>query len=368
MDFAGPMIGVPLSIEVMFFLLEAIFLGIYLFGRDLLSPWLHWASAIPLLIGGFASMIVVILANSWMNTPVGFEVNEAGEVVNVDVFAAMFSPSWYAEASHMSVAAFEAVGFAFAAVYASGMLRGRRDQYHRNGLFLGMMVATLAAPLMIFSGDHTARQLAANEPAKLAAIEPLFETQEGAPLSIGGWPDMEAEEMRYDIEIPTLLSVLSLDDPNAPIQGLNEFPEDERPDPRAVWWAYDAMTGIGFFLATLIPVFWLFYWRSRGVPTYRPLLAALTLSGFLGFLAILLGWIVTEEGRQPWVAQGVMRIDEGFTLAPGIGIAFIGFALLYVFLSSTLIWLLKRIATGAPPEEEVEEAQEQKESEGAYAL
>ena len=268
----------------------------------------------------------------------------------------------------MSVAAFEAVGFAFAAVYASGMLRGRRDQYHRNGLFLGMMVATLAAPLMIFSGDHTARQLAANEPAKLAAIEPLFETQEGAPLSIGGWPDMEAEEMRYDIEIPTLLSVLSLDDPNAPIQGLNEFPEDERPDPRAVWWAYDAMTGIGFFLATLIPVFWLFYWRSRGVPTYRPLLAALTLSGFLGFLAILLGWIVTEEGRQPWIAQGVMRVEEGFTLAPGIGIAFIGFALLYVFLSSTLIWLLKRIATGAPPEEEVEEAQEQEESEGAYAL
>jgi cytochrome d ubiquinol oxidase subunit I len=370
MDFAGPMIGVPLSIEVMFFLLEAIFLGIYLFGRDMLSPWLHWASAIPLLIGGFASMIVVILANSWMNTPVGFEVNEAGEVINVNVLEAMFSPAWYAEASHMSVAAFEAVGFAFAAVYAFGMLRGRRDQYHRNGLFLGMMVATLAAPLMIFSGDHTARQLAANEPAKLAAIEPLFETQEGAPLSIGGWPDMEAEEMRYDIEIPTLLSVLSLDDPGAPIQGLNEFPEDERPDPRAVWWAYDAMTGIGFFLATIIPVFWIFYWRSRGVPTYKPLLAALTLSGFLGFLAILLGWIVTEEGRQPWVAQGVMRIDEGFTLAPGIGIAFIGFALLYVFLSTTLVWLLKRIATGAPDDADLEEEQvkEGTEEESAYAL
>jgi cytochrome d ubiquinol oxidase subunit I len=105
MDFAGPMIGVPLSIEVMFFLLEAIFLGIYLFGRDMLSPWLHWASAIPLFIGGFASMIVVILANSWMNTPVGFEVNEAGEVIDVDVLAAMFSPSWYAETSHMAVAA-----------------------------------------------------------------------------------------------------------------------------------------------------------------------------------------------------------------------------------------------------------------------
>jgi len=367
MDFAGPMIGVPLSIEVMFFLLEAIFLGIYLFGRELLSPWVHWASLIPLFIGGFASMIVVILANSWMHTPVGFTLNQAGEVVDVDVLAAMFSPAWYAMTSHMSVAAFEAVGFAFAAVYAFGMLRGRRDEYHKKGFFLGMVVVTLAAPLMIFSGDHTARQLAQNEPAKLAAIEPLFETEEGAALSIGGYPDVEAGEVRYDIPIPKLLSILSYDDPNATVLGLNEFPEDERPDPRVVWWAYDAMSGIGFFLAALIPVFWIFYWRSRGVPTNRMLLSAIVLAGFLGFLAIELGWWTTEEGRQPWVAQGIMRVDEGFTLAPGIGTAFFGFAALYVFLSATLVWLLKRIASGAPPEEELEEDQE-KESEGAYAI
>lgn len=367
MDFAGPMIGVPLSIEVMFFLLEAIFLGVYLFGRELLSPWLHWASAIPLFIGGLASMWVVILANSWMNTPVGFEVNEAGEVINVDVLAAMFSPAWYAETSHMTVAAFEAVGFAFAAIYASGMLRGRRDEYHRNGLLLGMAVVTLAAPLMIFSGDHTARQIAQNEPVKLAAIEPLFETEEGAALSIGGWPDPETGEVHYDISVPYILSILSYDEPNAPVQGLNEFPEDEQPNVFAVWWAYDAMTGIGFFLATLIPVFWVFYWRSRGVPSNKYLLSAIVLSGFLGFLAILFGWIVTEEGRQPWVAQGVMRVEDGFTLAPGIGVAFFGFAALYIFLAATLIWLLKRIATGAPSEEEVEEA-EKTESEDAYAL
>ncbi len=366
MDFAGPMIGVPLSIEVMFFLLEAIFLGVYLFGRDLLSPWLHWASAIPLFVGGFMSMIVVILANSWMHTPVGFELNGAGEVVDVDVLQAMFSPAWYAMTSHMSVAAFEAVGFAFAAIYAFGMLRGRRDEYHKKGLFLGMAVVTLAAPLMIFSGDHTARQLAANQPAKLAAIEPIFETVEGAPLSIGGWPDTEAQETRFDVEIPALLSILSYDDPNAVVLGLNEFPEDERPDPRAVWWAYDTMTGIGFFLATLIPVFWVFYWRYRGVPTNRLLLSVITLAGFLGFLAIELGWWTTEQGRQPWVAQGVMRTEEGFTLAPGIGIAFFGFLALYIFLAATLVWLLKRLATGAPPEEEFEEAQQSEE--GAYAL
>jgi len=366
MDFAGPMIGVPLSIEVLFFLLEAIFLGIYLFGRDLLSPWLHWASAIPLFIGGFMSMIVVILANSWMHTPAGFELDEAGEVANVDVLRAMFSPAWYAMTSHMTVAAFEAVGFAFAAVYAFGMLRGRRDEYHKKGLFLGMAVVTLAAPLMIFSGDHTARQLAANQPAKLAAIEPIFETKEGAPLSIGGWPDVEAQEMRFDVEIPALLSILSYDDPNAVVQGLNEFPEDERPDPRAVWWAYDTMTGIGFFLATLIPLFWVVYWRSRGVPTNRLLLSVVTLSGFLGFLAIELGWWTTEQGRQPWIAQGVMRTEEGFTLAPGIGMAFFGFLALYVFLAATLVWLLKRLATGAPSEEELEEARQTEE--GAYAL
>ena len=361
MDFAGPMIGVPLSIEVMFFLLEAIFLGIYLFGRELLSPWVHWASAIPLFIGGYASMVVVLLANSWMNTPVGFTLNEVGEVIDVNVLEAMFAPAWYAEVSHMAVAAFEAVGFGFAAVYAFGMIRGRIDDYHKKGFFLGMVVVTLVAPLMIFSGDHTARQIAVNEPAKLAAIEPLFETKEGAPLSIGGYPDMEAEEMRFDIEIPNLLSILSFDEPNATIKGLNEFPEDERPDPRYVWWAYDAMTGIGFFLATLIPLFWIFYWRYRGVPTNRLLLSAIVLAGFLGFIAIELGWIVTEGGRQPWIAQGVMRVEEGMTLAPGIGVAFFGFALLYIFLSATLVWLLKRIATGGPSEEELEGIQEHQE-------
>src|SRR5215216_6147288 len=151
----------------MFFLLEAIFLGIYLFRRELLSPWVHWASLIPLFIGGFASMIVVILANSWMHTPVGFTLNEAGEVIDVDVLAAMFSPAWYAMTSHMSVAAFEAVGFGFAAVYAFGMLRGRRDEYHKKGFFLGMVIVTLTAPVMIFSGDHTARRLAVHEPQKL---------------------------------------------------------------------------------------------------------------------------------------------------------------------------------------------------------
>lgn len=367
MDVGGPIMGYPLAIEVLFFLLEAIFLGIYIFGRDLLSPWLHWLSAIPLFIGGFMSMIVVVLGNAWMNTPVGFSVDEAGEVVDVEVIRALFAPAWFYETSHMALAAFEAVAFAFAAVYAFGILRGRRDRYHKKGLLLSMVVASIVAPVMIVSGDLTAKALAHEEPAKLAAIEPRFTTESGAPLSIGGYPDVEAEEVRYAIEIPYLLSILSFDDPNAEVLGLDAFPEDERPDPRAVWWAFDTMVGIGFFLVLMVGWFWFAFWRERDVPEGRWFLRATVLSGFLGFIAIELGWITTEEGRQPWVIKDFMRTEEGVTPASGIVFALIGFGLLYVTLATIYVRLLRGMATGAPEEAEGQEGQrEESGKENAY--
>lgn len=345
MNVGGPLMGYPLAIEVLFFLLEAIFLGIYVFGRNQLSPWLHWASAIPMFVGGFMSMIVVVLANSWMNTPVGFRLDEAGNVVEANVLAAMFSPAWWYESSHMTIAAFEAVGFAFAAVYAFGMLRGRRDEYHRRGFFIAMAVATVAAPMMIVSGDHTAKRVAHEEPAKLAAIEPKFETERGASLSIGGYPDVEAGELRYAVEIPYMLSILSFDDPNAEVKGLEAFPPDERPDPRAVWWTFDLMVGIGFYLTFLVLWFWFAYWRARGTPDGKWLLRATVLSGFLGFLAIELGWLTTEWGRQPWAIKGVMRTDEASTSAPGLVLAFFGFLTLYVLLGAFYVRLLRNMAS-----------------------
>lgn len=348
MNVAGPIIGYPLAIEVLFFLTEAIFLGIYVFGRDLLSPWVHWLTGIPLLIGGFFSMIVVVLANSWMNTPVGFVLDSAGRVVSVDLLQAMFSPAAFYETTHMTGAAFEAVAFGFAAVYAVGLLRGRRDAYHKKALIMAMVVATFVAPAMIISGDLTAKYLAHEEPAKLAAMEPIFETEKGAPLSIGGYPDKEAGEVKYDIEIPRMLSILATDDPNGVITGLDSFPEDVRPDPVAVWWAFDLMVGIGFFLVAVVAWFWFQFWRNRGLPTGKWLLRSITLSGFLGFAAIELGWITTEEGRQPWVIKGIMRTAEGSTTAPGLVIAMVAFGMLYVALAAILIWLLRRMATGAP--------------------
>lgn len=348
MNVGGPLMGYPLAIEVLFFLLEAIFLGIYVFGRDQLSPWLHWLSGVPIFVGGFMSMIVVVLANAWMNTPVGFRLDANGNVVEADVLRAMFSPAWWYQSSHMTIAAFEAVAFAFAAVYAFGMLKGRRDDYHKRAFFVSMAVATLAAPIMIVSGDHTAKQVAQQEPAKLAAIEPKFETERGASLSIGGYPDVEDRVLRYGIEIPYLLSVLSFDDPNAEVKGLEAFPADERPDPRAVWWTFDVMVGIGFYLAFLIPWFWVAFWRSRGVPTGRWLLRAVVLAGPLGFLAIELGWLTTEWGRQPWAIKGVMRTSEGASEAPGLIPAFFGFLALYVMLGTIYVRLLRGMATGAP--------------------
>lgn len=357
MNVGGPIMGYPLAIEVLFFLTEAIFLGIYVFGRDQLSPWVHWLSGVPIFVGGFMSMIVVVLANSWMNTPVGFTLNEAGEVVDVEIIRAMFSPAWFYETTHMSIAAFEAVAFAFAAIYAAGLLRGRRDEYHKKAFFISMVVATLAAPIMIISGDLNAKYLAHEEPAKLAAIEPKFETERGAPLSIGGYPSVERGEVLYDIEIPYLISILSFDEADAEVKGLNAFPEDERPDPRTVWWAFDAMVGIGFFLVFFVGWFWFSFWRGRGLPTgetfmSRWLLRAGILSGFLGFLAIELGWITTEEGRQPWIIKDVMRTAEGVTPAPGglLVALFAGFTLLYIVLGSVYVRLLKGMATGAPPD------------------
>lgn len=348
MNVAGPIMGYPLAIEVLFFLLEAIFLGIYVFGREQLSDWLHFLTGIPIFVGGFMSMIVVVLANSWMNTPVGFTLDAAGNVASVDILRAMFSPAWFYEASHMTFAAFEAVAFAFAAIYALGLLRGRRDEYHRRGLFVSMVVATLIAPVMIVSGDVVAKSLATEEPAKLAAIEPRFETERGAPLSIGGYPSVEEREVKYDIEIPYLLSILAFDDPNAQVTGLEAFPADERPDPRYVWWAFDSMVGIGFFLAFLSVWWWFAFWRARGIPQGRWLLRGVVLSGFLGFLAIELGWITTEGGRQPWAIKGIMKTAEGVTPAPGLFLAFVGFISLYVALGTIYVVLLRRLGTGAP--------------------
>jgi cytochrome d ubiquinol oxidase subunit I len=353
MQFAGGIIGMPFSAEGFAFFLEAIFIGLYLYGWDRLSPRAHWLCGLPIAVSGAASAIFVVSANAWMNSPAGFRIVD-GKVVDVDPVAAMLNGAWFQQALHMTLAAYLATGFGVAGLYAIGMLRGRNDAYHRAGLTIAMALGAIIAPLQAISGDVSAEWVAHHQPAKLAALEGQFETTSGASLSIGGWPDPEARETRYALALPDLLSLLAFHDPHATVRGLDEWPLADQPDPRPVHLAFQLMVGIGLGFIALGATFWWFVRRRRGRPLPRRLLQVIALATPLGFVAIEAGWTVTEMGRQPWIVYGVMRTSEAVTEVPGQFAAFGGFTATYVVLAITTAWLLVRVGRTSPVDPEHE--------------
>jgi cytochrome d ubiquinol oxidase subunit I len=354
MAHAGGIIGLPFSAEGFAFFIEAIFLGLYLYGWDRLSPRAHWLAAIPIAISGTLSAIFVISANAWMNSPAGFRMVN-GEAVDVDPVAAMFNGAWFQQSLHMVQAAYIATGLSVAGLYAWGILRGRNDAYHRAGLTIALALASIFAPLQLISGDISARWVADNQPEKLAALEGQFQTQAGAPLSIGGWPDVEARETRFALQIPRGLSLLAYHDPNAVVLGLDEWPREDQPDPRIVHVAFQIMVGIGFAILGLVAWYWISSWRVRrgshqtGFPGTW-LLRAVVVAAPLGFLAIEAGWTVTEVGRQPWIIYRVMRTSEAVTPVPNQFVALGGFTLVYLLLALTCAVLLLRLGRSPLPE------------------
>ncbi len=347
--FAGAVVGPPFAFEGFAFFLEAIFLGLYLYGWDRLSPRAHWLCSFPIWISGLASAWFIVSANSWMNTPAGF-VFSHGKITNIDPLQAMFNPSTPYETTHMILACYVATGFSVAAVYAVAMLRGKRDDYYRKGLLLGLAMGAIAIPLQIISGDANARFLADYQPAKLAAMEGLFHTQSGAPLEIGGLADPQTGKVYYALEIPNGLSILAKLDPNATIKGLDAFAPDDRPDPLPVHTSFDGMVASGFFALFVGCLFWLLYFlRKRTIPRNRWMLWGIVLAGPLSFLAIELGWMVTELGRQPWVIYGYLRTKDAVTTAPWLDISFLVFSFIYVVLAVTLTILLLRLARSPLP-------------------
>ncbi len=350
--YSGSIIGIPFALEGFAFFLEAIFLGLYLYGWERLSPRAHWLCSFPVWISGAASAWFIVSANSWMNTPTGFEIHN-GQVTNIDPFQAMLNPSTPYETTHMILACYVATGFAVATVYAVAMLRGKRGAYYRRGLMLGMAMGAIAIPLQIFSGDLNARFLADSQPAKLAAMEAVFHTERGAPLRVGGLVDTRTGQVKYALEIPYGLSILARGDPNATITGLDKFPVNDQPDAALVHPSFDGMVGSGFFTLFVGVVFWIIYfWRKRVVPENRLLLWGIVLTGPLSFLAVELGWMVTELGRQPWVIYNFLRTKDAVTTAPGLNYSFLGFTALYVVLAATLIILLLRLAREPLPKME----------------
>ena len=221
MAYAGPIIGMPFSLEGLAFFIEAIFLGIYLYGWNRVPKTVHWIAGMMVLLGGMMSGIFVVTANAWMNTPTGFTI-EAGKAVNIDPIAAMLNPSSFSQALHMTIAAFLAVGFAVAGIHAYFLRRNPQNTFHRKAFAIALSVGSIFAILQPISGDISAKRLAKHQPVKLAAMEGQWETERGAPLRIGGISDEEDEVTRYAIEIPKALSFLTHFDFNAEIKGLKD--------------------------------------------------------------------------------------------------------------------------------------------------
>ncbi|MGH2487652.1 MAG: cytochrome ubiquinol oxidase subunit I, partial [Ktedonobacterales bacterium] len=268
----------------------------------------------------------------------------------IDPIQAMLNPSAPLEAFHMTLAAYEATAFAVVSVYAFAMLRGRRDEYVRKGLKLGMILGTLTAPLQIWVGDVTAKMVAQTQPAKLAAMEGLFQTTRYAPLTIFGWPDPTTGRVYFVFDVKDLLSLLAFDDISHPVQGLNTFPAALRPDTQIIHPLFDTMVGIGFLLTAFVLWYWYLVLKRRGLPMGKWLLRGLVASGPLAFLAIEFGWAVTELGRQPYIVYGYMLVKDGVTTAHGLDVSFPTFFILYGLLGVATVVFLLRLAREKPEE------------------
>jgi cytochrome d ubiquinol oxidase subunit I len=353
MEHAGAIIGMPFSLEGFAFFAEAIFLGLYLYGWNRLSPFVHWICGVLVAGNGTLSGIFVVTANAWMNAPAGFKIVN-GKATDIDPIAAMLNPASLHEVLHMTLAAFVATGFAVAGVHAFFLLRKPASDFHRSALAIALAVGCLSAPLQILSGDFSARTVAKIQPAKLAAMEAHYHTEKGAPLLLGGLPNDETLTTSYPLRIPGGLSLLSKHDPQARVAGLEEFPRENWPNVRLVHWSFDLMVSCGFALfAISLTAGWL-WWRRRRLPDTKWFLRSLVAAGPLGFVAIEAGWMVTELGRQPWIIYGVMRTEQAVTPMPGIAVPFFIFTAVYIFLAVAVVYLLRRQFLRAP--ESVDEA------------
>jgi cytochrome d ubiquinol oxidase subunit I len=282
-----------------------------------------------------------------MNTPSGIEMAGA-EVISFDPLRAMANPGAFPQTLHMTLAAFAATGFGVAGIHAWRLLREPASGFHRRALAIALTVGAPAALLMPLSGDINARFIAKYQPAKLAAAEGLFETRAGAPMLIGGFPDVETRTVRYAIAIPGLLSLLAHHDPDAVVTGLDRIPRDQWPPVPVIHIAFQVMVGLGSYLALLaLWVGWVAL-RKRDMADRRWLLRALVVAAPLGFIATEAGWVVTEVGRQPWIIQGIMRTADAVTPMPGLVVPFLTFTVLYLLLAAAVVWILHRQIVQCP--------------------
>ncbi len=341
MEHAGAIIGMPFSWEGTAFFLEAIALGIFLYGWNKIGKMAHWFSGLMVGICGVASGIFVVSANAWMNSPAGFDWVD-GEFLNIDPVAAMFNDAWFSQALHMILAAFVSTCFAVAGIHAFRLLKKKQNEFHKEAIKIALTLGSIAALLQPISGDISAKDIAKRQPVKLAAMEALYYTSQPADLIIGGIPNSETMEVDFAIHLPKMLSFLAFGNFNAEVKGLEEWPKEEWPNVPITHFAFQIMVGIGSLLALTALLFLIFNWKIKTILDHRLWLKHLVLLTPLGFIAVEAGWIVTEVGRQPWIINGIMKTEEALTPMPGIQVFFYLIIVVYLMLSFIVLHLMKR--------------------------
>ena len=345
----GDILGPLLSYEVLTaFFLEAGFLGIMLFGWNRVGPRLHFTATLMVAIGTSLSAFWILSANSWMQTPAGFEIVD-GRFLPTDWWAIVFNPSFPYRLAHMLLASYLTTSLVVAGVCAWYLLKRRHLDFARRGMSVALWAATVLAPLQIFVGDLHGLNVQEHQPMKVAAIEGLWQTRKGAPLVMFAWPDSSAETNRFAVEIPKGASLILKHDPDGEVLGLNEAPPADRPNVPVVFFSFRVMVGLGFLF--LFVAVWSLWLRWRGGFDDRRWFLRLCVGCIpLGFVATLAGWFVAEVGRQPWVVYGLMRTADAVSpiAAAQVMTSLILFVAVYGVLFAAYLYYLGRLVAKGP--------------------
>ncbi|SFE43704.1 cytochrome bd-I ubiquinol oxidase subunit 1 apoprotein [Chitinophaga sp. CF118] len=341
MKHAGPIFGMPFSLEGTAFFIEAIALGFFLYGWDRFNKWFHWVTGVVVGVSGLISGILVVAANAWMNSPAGFDFID-GQYLNIDPIKAMFNDAWFSQALHMCIAAFSATGFAVAGIHALMILKKKNVYFHMQSFRIAAVFACVAAVLQPLSGDISAKDVGKRQPAKLAAMEAHFHTEAAAPLIIGGIPDEKTREVKYALKIPGLLSFMLHEDFTTPVDGLDKIPLENQPPVAITHYAFQIMVGLGMIMLLIAVCYFIAILKKKSWLRSQWLLRLFVIATPMGFIAVEAGWTVTEVGRQPWIINGIMRTADAVTPMPGIVYSFYIFTAMYISLSLIVTFLLYR--------------------------
>ncbi len=338
---AGPIIGMPFSLEGTAFFVEAIAFGFYIYGwKKIKNKVFHWITGLIVGIAGISSGILVVAANGWMNSPSGFDYIN-GEYLNIDPVQALFNDAWFTQSLHMTIAAFISVGFAVGGIHTYQYYKKRNQDFHLKALRIALSFGAIAAIVMPISGDLAAKDVATRQPTKLAAMEAHYETETGAGLLIGGILDEDTGEITYGFHIPKALSFLAFGDFDAEVKGLNDFPKTEHPPIAITHYSFQIMVGTGTLLM-IIGILFLVSLKQKKWMNHKLFLRILIICTPLGSIALEAGWFVTEIGRQPWIINGIMLTKDAVTPIAGLQYSFYLYLAIYLSLTFTVFWLMNR--------------------------